>query len=70
MGYFWFVVIGVIVVLLLIFFKRYGASNRRDKTAWNKDERSAIEVLKGRLERGDITQEEYDDKIKEIEKDS
>lgn len=67
MGLLLFIGIGVIVVLLLIYFKKHAPRYRVDKTAWDPSEREAFRVLKERLETGDITQQEYDEKIKEIE---
>lgn len=62
-----FVVLGVAILLILVFLKKNKPNNTLDRTAWDENERMAIKILKQRLETGDITQEEYENKIKEIE---
>ena len=64
---FLFVLLAVVVVLLLLYFKKHSPVHTLDKTAWDEQERLAIKVLKQRLDSGDITQEEYNEKVKEIE---
>ena len=64
---FLFIVLGVVVVLLLIYFKKHSPVNTVDKSAWDEEEKLAIKILKQRLETGDLTQQEYDEKLKEIE---
>ena len=70
MGLILFIVFGVVVFFLIRYIKRNNASNQRDKTAWDKTESEALRNLKQRLDTGDITQEEYDQKVKEIERDA
>lgn len=70
MGILFFILFGLIVVGILIYFKKNGPKNRVDKTAWDPAERDALEILKQRLATGDITQEEYDDLKKRIEQKS
>ncbi|MEG1586401.1 MAG: SHOCT domain-containing protein [Bacteroidales bacterium] len=70
MGILFFVLFGVIVVAILLYFKKNGPVNRVDKTAWDPSERNALEILKERLATGDITQEEYDELKKRIEQKS
>lgn len=70
MGLIIFILFAVVVVLLLRYFKKHGPSNRVDKTGWDPVEREALADLKRRLDTGDITQEEYDEKKKQIEHDS
>ena len=67
MGMILFVVLGVAILLILVFLKKNKTNNTLDRTAWDENERMAIKILKQRLETGDITQEEYENKIKEIE---
>ncbi len=70
MGLILFIVFGVVVFFLIRYIKRNSAPNQRDKTAWDKTESEALRNLKQRLDTGDITQEEYDQKVKEIERDA
>ncbi|MEG1615439.1 MAG: SHOCT domain-containing protein [Bacteroidales bacterium] len=66
MGFLIFIGFGIVVILLLLYFKKNGPKFRIDKTAFDPSERTAIETLKERLRTGDITQQEYDEKVKEI----
>ena len=64
---FLFFLFAVIIVVLLLYIKKHKPINYIDKTAWDKNERLAIDVLNERLATGDITKEEYEEKKKEIE---
>ncbi|MDO5570850.1 MAG: hypothetical protein Q4F97_05210 [Bacteroidales bacterium] len=66
MGFVLFVCFAAVVVLLFIIFKKYKPVDVIDKTAWTPSEREAVDVLKKRLETGDITKKEYDEKLQEI----
>ncbi|MGL4292076.1 MAG: SHOCT domain-containing protein [Bacteroidales bacterium] len=70
MGILFFILFGLIVIGILMYFKKNAPKNRIDKTAWDPSEREALEVLKQRLATGDISEEEYEELKKRIEQKS
>ena len=61
MGILLFVVLGIIVILILIYFKKHSPAIKIDREAWDDNERMPIKMLKQRVDTGDITQHVYDD---------
>ena len=61
-GWSWIVGLVILVVVLWIMFRMLNTNNRTDQTG----QKSALDILKERYARGEISKEEYDEKRRDI----